>query len=205
MKPDQRWSRLCRLDICQNVARMKTRRWTLNVFAFMLDTARTNAKTIVKENTSTKPLSIFQLTWKLRKSLVRSYIQRRHDSPVGLTHSLVKSICKVLGIEQPTEWRQKPELSNKGQRCYLCLEEINGQPDYKANKDKLNNKVKTVCISCKNTTCIKHFITTCDRCFEGSDEWFYFLVFLRVVYSQKSSNCFENCLLINPSITTEFT
>ena len=31
--------------------RMKTRRWTLNVFAFMLDTARTNAKTIVKENT----------------------------------------------------------------------------------------------------------------------------------------------------------
>ena len=37
--------------------RMKTRRWTLNVFAFMLDTARTNAKTIIKENTPTKPLS----------------------------------------------------------------------------------------------------------------------------------------------------
>ena len=42
--------------------RMKTRRWTLNVFAFMLDTARTNAKTIVKENTPTKPLSTFQFT-----------------------------------------------------------------------------------------------------------------------------------------------
>ena len=100
-----------------------------------------------------------------------------------------KSICKVLDIEQPIERRQKPELLNKGQHCYLCLEEINGQPDYKANKDKLNNKVKTVCISCKNTTCIKHFITTCDRCFEGSDEWFYFLVFLQVVYSEKKSNC----------------
>ena len=150
--------------------RMKTKRWTLYVFAFILDTARINARTIFKENTPTKPLSTFQFTWELGKSLVRSCIQRRHDSPVGLTHSLVKSIWKVLGIEQPIERRQKPELLNKGQRCYLCLEEINGQPDYKANKDKLNNQVKTVCISCKNTTCIKHFITTCDRFFEGSDE-----------------------------------
>ena len=148
--------------------RMKTRRRTLNVFAFMLDTACTNVKTIVKENTPTKPLSTFQFTWQLGKLLVRSCIQQRHDNPIGLTHSLVKSICKVLGTEQPIERRQKPELLNKGQRCYLCLEEINRQPDYKTNKDKLNNKVKTVCISCKNTTCIKHFIITCDRCFEGN-------------------------------------
>ena len=117
---------------------MKARRWTLNVFAFMLYTACTNAKTIVKEKTPTKPLSTFQFTWELGKLLVRSCIQRRHDNSVGLTHSLVKSICKVLGIEQPIERLQKPELLNKGQRCYLCLEEINGQPDYKANKDKLN-------------------------------------------------------------------
>ena len=125
----------------------------------------------------------------LKSKLVRSCIQRRHDNPVGLTYLLVKSICKVLGVEQPIERHQKSEHLNKGQRCYHCLEKINGQPDYKANKDKLSNKVKTVCISCKNTTCIKHFITTCDRCFEGSDEWFYFLVFLHVVYSEKNSNC----------------
>ena len=42
--------------------RMKTRRWTLNVSAFMLDTARSNAKTIVKENTPTNSLSTFQFT-----------------------------------------------------------------------------------------------------------------------------------------------
>ena len=150
--------------------RMKTRRWTLNIFAFMLDTACTNAKAIVKENTPTKPLSAFQFTWELGKSFIRSCIQQRHDNPVGLTYSLIKSICKMLGIEQPIERRQKPQFLNKKQRYYLCLEEINRQPDYKANKDKLNNKVKTVCISCKNTTCIKHFTTTCDRCFEDSDE-----------------------------------
>ena len=109
--------------------RMKKRRWTLNVFTFILDTACTNAKTIVKENTPTKPLSTFQFTWELGKSLVRSCIQRRHGNPIGLTHSLVKSICKGLGIEQPIERRQKPDLLNKVQRCYLCLEEINGQPD----------------------------------------------------------------------------
>ena len=152
------------------LTRMKTRRWTLNVFAFLLDTAHTNAKTIVKKNIQTKLLSTFQFTWQLGKLLVKSCIQRRHDNPIGLTHLLVKSICKVMGIEQPIERRQRPEPLNKGQRCYLYLEEINGQPDYKANKDKLNNEVKTACISCKNTTCIKHFIKTCDRCFEGSDE-----------------------------------
>ena len=97
-------------------------------------------KIIVKENTLTKPLSTFQFTWELGKLLVRRCIQRRHDNLVGLTHSLVKSICKVLGIEHAIERHQKPELLNKGQRCYLCLEEINGQPDYKANKDKLNDK-----------------------------------------------------------------
>ena len=127
-------------------------------------------KPLSRKTLQKKPLSTFQFTLELGKSLVRSCIQRRHDNPIGLTHSLVKSICKVLDIEQPIERRQKPELLNKGQHCYLCLEEINGQPDYKANIDKLNNKVKTVCISCKNTTCTKHFITTCDRCFEGSDE-----------------------------------
>ena len=104
-------------------------------------------------------------------------------------YGLLYRVSKMLGIEQSIERRQKPELLNKGQRCYLCLEEISGQPDCKANKDKLNNKVKTVCISCKNTTCIKQFITTCDRCFEGTNERFYFLIFLHVVYSEKNANC----------------
>ena len=47
------------------LTRMKARRWTLNVFAFMLDTVCTNAKTIVKENTPTKPLITFEFTWEL--------------------------------------------------------------------------------------------------------------------------------------------
>ena len=97
---------------------------------------------------------------------------------------------QVLGIKQLIQRRQKPEHLSQGQRYCLCVEEINEQPDYKANKDKLKNKVKTVCISCKNTTYIKHFIRTCGRCFEGSDEWFYLLVFLHVVYSGKNSNSF---------------
>ena len=117
--------------ICAKMStRMKTRRWTINFLAFLLGTACTNAKAIFKRTTPTKPFSTFQFTWKLgRKLLVRICIQRPHDNHVGLMHSLVNSICKVLGIEQPTERRQKPELLNKGQRCYLYLEEINGQPD----------------------------------------------------------------------------
>ena len=114
--------------------RMKTRRWTLNFFAFMLDTARTNVKTIVKENTPTKPLSTFQFTWELGKLLVRSCIQRHHDSLVGLRHSLVKSICKVLGIEQPIERRQKPELLNKGSVATFARKRSMGNETTKPTK-----------------------------------------------------------------------
>ena len=53
------------------------------------------------------------------------------------------------------------------------------------------------------TICIKHFITTCDRCFEGSEKWFYPLVFLRVVYSEKTLIVCKNCLLTNLSITRD--
>ena len=61
--------------------RMKTRRWTLNVFALMLDTARTNAKAIVKENTLTKPLSTFQFTWELGELLVKSCTSATPSQP----------------------------------------------------------------------------------------------------------------------------
>ena len=38
-----------------------------------------------------------------------------------------------------------------------------GQPDYTLNKNKLNNKVETVCIYCENTTCLRHFTMTCEK------------------------------------------
>ena len=87
-----------------------------------------------------------------------------------------KLLMNVVMKQTTSTWKFRTREINRTpigvqtKNCYLCLEEINGQPDYKANKDKLNNKVKTVCISCKNTTCIKHLITTCERCFEGSGE-----------------------------------
>ena len=106
----------------------------MNALAFMLDTARTR--------------STFQFTWKLGKALAISSIRRWHENPVGPRQSLVNSIAKVLGIDKPAERCKKPEIPEKGQRCYLYMAEIARQPDYTLNKNKLNSKVKTVCIYC---------------------------------------------------------
>ena len=70
----------------------------------------------------------------------------------------------VLGIDNIPVRQEKPELLDKGQRCYMCLSEIADKANYKSNKDKLNNRVRTICAECKQTTCIKHFTAKCDNC-----------------------------------------
>ena len=46
------------------------------------------------------------------------------------------------------------------------MTEVAAQPNYTLNKNKLNNKVKTVCIYCKSITRIRNFTVTCDEYFE---------------------------------------
>ena len=48
--------------------RIKPKRWPINTFAFILDTCRTNAKTILQDND--KPLSNFEFTYAIGKGLV---------------------------------------------------------------------------------------------------------------------------------------
>ena len=56
---------------------MKSKRWTMNTFAYSLDTARTNALTLFKEVHTHSP-SNFTFTWNLGKALVFPHVQRRH-------------------------------------------------------------------------------------------------------------------------------
>ena len=53
--------------------RIKSKRWPINAFAFILDTCRTNAKTILQDND--KPLSNFEFTYAIGKGLVLPAIQ----------------------------------------------------------------------------------------------------------------------------------
>ena len=54
-------------------------------------------------------------------------------------------MCQVLGI-QIDKPRNLP-TANTG-RCYVCVENITGTDDYKLEREKLNNKLKTKCSKC---------------------------------------------------------
>ena len=57
--------------------RIKSKRWPLNAFAFILDTVRTNAKTILADNKSS--FSNFKFAYQLGKALVLPIVQQRYE------------------------------------------------------------------------------------------------------------------------------
>ena len=70
--------------------RIKSKRWPINAFAFILDTCRTNAKTILQDNS--KPLSNFEFIYAIRKGLVLPAIQRRYANSNGLQIAVVNKM-----------------------------------------------------------------------------------------------------------------
>ena len=60
----------------------KTRRWTMNAFAYMLDTVRTDAHTVFKE--IKYDIRTFDFIWQLRMLLMNAHITRRLANPVWL-------------------------------------------------------------------------------------------------------------------------
>ena len=60
----------------------KTRRWTMNAFAYMLDTVRTDAHTVFKE--IKYDIRTFDFIWQLRMLLMNAHITRRLANPVWI-------------------------------------------------------------------------------------------------------------------------
>ena len=145
--------------------RIQSRRWPLNALAFVLDTARSNAQTILKDNNNDGNRSSFQFAWEIGESLIRPHILSRYKNPVGLQVPVLKRIQRVLEIEEPLVQQKPPKEPTDQQRCYMCLQEISGTPNYKGKKDKLG-KPKWVCKECKRVICIKHSQFICLCCEE---------------------------------------
>ena len=81
-----------------NTTKMKTRKWPVNVLASILDTVRTNAKTIISESQSPVIQSSFDFTYNLAKSLVLSSIQRRYHNSTGLSPNVIGKMRLVIRI-----------------------------------------------------------------------------------------------------------
>lgn len=60
---------------CHHSKRMKSKRWPLTTFTFVLDTIRRNSKTFLEDNK--KILNNFEFTYQLEKVLVLPKMQQR--------------------------------------------------------------------------------------------------------------------------------
>ena len=118
----------------------KTRRWTLNAFAYMLDTARTNAHTVFKE--IKHDIRTFDFIWQLGMLLVNTNITRHLANPMRSQQTVTTKIRKILKVAESPEAADVsiPDASDRN-RCHICIEEIRGQEMYKEKKHKLT-KVK---------------------------------------------------------------
>ena len=100
-----------------NTTKMKNLRWPINVLAFVLDTVRTYAKTILVESSNPATPSSFEFTYTLGKLLVLPHMQRGYQDSSNFSTVFVHKMHQVLGI-QVDKPRNVPS-ANTG-RCCLC-------------------------------------------------------------------------------------
>lgn len=149
-----------------NTTKMKVKRWPLNALAFILDTVRTNAKTILGESANPSILSSFEFTYQLGKLLVIPNIQRRYENNQGFKNELNQKMRRILGFAE-LDNVPRTSTSTVG-RCKVCVHNIVGKPDYKEKREKLNNKLKSKCEKCSDYLCKNHTKAVCEICF-GKD------------------------------------
>ena len=143
--------------------RIKNKKWPINASAFILDTVRTNAKTILQESTAKLNMSNFEFTYALGKLLVLPQIERRYANPNGLQVDLMQYIRRVLGIPEVNRRVVTSTLAKSG-RCYASVEDLVGTNMYKDRRAKLNTRVKTSCSVCIALICKQHTQLVCAKC-----------------------------------------
>ena len=169
---------------CHHSTRTKSKRWPLTTFAFMLDTIKTNSKTILEDNK--KNFNNFEFTYQLGKALVLQKIRRRLENSNGLQIAVLQKVRRVLGLPEVNR-RPLPDpetAPTSTGRCYKCVESIVGTKTYKTDPEKMNNKLKAKCSVCSGFICKKHQYKlefTCEDCFE---KWYFsfFCVYLKDIW-----------------------
>ena len=130
--------------------RIKTKRWPLNAVVFILDTCRSNGKTILADNGI--QFINFELTYNLGKALIK----RRYRNSSGVQIRFINKMRRVLGVKEVS---RKPDVENaqtKSGWCFKCVEGIVGTSRYKIERQKMNNKLKFKCRKCNNFIYKKH-------------------------------------------------
>ena len=66
-------------------------------------------------------------------------------------------------VKEAVATYETPKLEDQGKICGMYLEEVTGHENCKTKKNKLNNKIKTVCCKCKLAVSAKHPAVTYQK------------------------------------------
>ena len=127
----------------------------MNCLAYILDTVRTNALTILRNNGIT--FISHEFTYQLARGLCLPSVQRRFDHWCALRVNQLQKIKRVLYIEDVHPQPNNQNHQETSGQCYVCFEQIVGTANYKMIRERLNNKLKTRCNECNKFLCKKSF------------------------------------------------
>jgi hypothetical protein len=154
--------------------KMKSRKWTMNCFCYLLDTARVNGQSVyclVKEENVRRSNS-YKFAMDLAKALIIPHILRREKNPQGLQSTILHKMALVLdrNLNLPKK-REAPIQIDRfesfvdrehAKRCYMC---VNALPTTGYSKlHSAISKVQTQCGTCGKAICKKHMINCCQSC-----------------------------------------
>ena len=149
----------------------KSPRWTVNAFAYILDTARVNSQTLYSLTCNKNPRKVVSLKygWNLVRALCTLHIKRRQVRTNNLHRNQLLNIKLILSRQDEVrEVEQEAEESNpdalqgnrkKRGRCQSCLESIHGA-GYTHNHQKMK-KSSIKCEVCHKYTCGDHQKKVC--------------------------------------------
>ena len=72
----------------------------------------------------------------------------------------------VLGIPVAIQQPAARPAPNVG-RCHICVKAITGTDNYKAMRERLNNKLKSKCKKCSEIVCKQHMESVCNSCYNA--------------------------------------
>ena len=158
--------------------KMKSKRWPMTAFCFMLDTARVNSQSIWvlanDEKADVRKSNSYKFGMDLVKALIIPHIERRErgDHSTNLPKSTLYKMSLILGRdvkirkkrEAPVQIENFESFVDKqdAKRCYMCMHAL-PTVGYKKAANSLS-KLQTQCTTCGKAVCRKHLMNVCQPC-----------------------------------------
>ena len=116
-----------------HLTQIKSRRWPLNALAFILDTCRSNAKTILQDNGIKVTNS--EMTYNLGRESVLQAMRGCFSQSNGLKITVINKIRHVLEINKVSTRPQPENFNPESGRLFKCVEAIVSKKSYKAKEE----------------------------------------------------------------------